>query len=368
MSTSGEPVGTITSECRAETIPAKRAAWQVRLPALSWLGWLLTIIGTIVLLWLPHHARPSQIFFWNEVLVYILFATSVNMLLGESGLVSFGQAAYFGAGAYAVALFVRNNTNETLGMILAVLIAGAFAFFAGALIMRTAGIVFAMLTLAVAQMAYTLVFKIHQLGGENGLSGVVRHSFLGISLRSNTHMYYFSLSIVLVCLLIIWWISNSPFGLILRSLREDVGRGEFLGLNVRFYQLAVFTIAGLFAGIAGVLFSLLEGYVSPDTLYWTKSADPIIMIIFGGAGQFLGPAIGAVIYQNLVHYLQGQTQAWVLYTGILLIALVLVAPGGILGVCASFYRQLRGEEAPFWHNLWRIRLATRRLFRSLSMR
>ena len=286
-------------------------------------------------------------FFWNEVLIFVLFASSLNLLTGYSGMVSFGQAVYYGAGVYAVAVMVtkwdRNMmlVNLAFGMV----VGAVLAAMVGALIVRTAGLSFAILTLAFGQLAFTFVYQQDYFGGEDGMAGVARSTIGPLDLRPPENFYYFTLAIVVLAMALIWLIVNSPLGLTMKSIREDAGRTEYLGLRVRLYKLAVFSLAGALAGLAGSLRAYQNLFATTEELTLVRSAEPIIMTILGGLGTFLGPAIGAIGYLWLEDWLQGVTDWWILYVGLGLVALVLVLPGGLLGGLAVIRQRWTARRA-----------------------
>lgn len=304
----------------------------------------------------PLFLPSSSMFFITELLTVILFATAVNLLLGYTGLVSFGQAAYYGLGGYVVALLIRATSTDLLvpAILAGALVAGVGALIVGAIALRTIGLAFAMLTLAFAQMFYLIALSQAQLtGGENGLPGIIRstHAFgpLPIDLSDPRAYFYFSLVVIGLSLAFLRLLVASPFGYALRVIREDPKRAEFLGLQVKRYQLASFAISAFFSGLAGGLFVFLVGLASPEMVFWSKSGDPIIMALLGGFYSFWGPAVGAIIYELLIKQISQLTTGWMLYVGLLLLFLVLVLPEGLLGLPARirllWWRRQHAAEA-----------------------
>lgn len=291
----------------------------------------LVILALLVLVW-PKVVNSGQLFFWNTTIIAVLFATSVNLLFGNAGIPSFGQAAYFGVGAYTVAKVAAHAWSAPLALLLAVVLAGAVAFATSLITWRTTGLAFAMLTLAIAQALYTLVVKSHWLGGYNGIPGIAAPSVGGVNLYNATNFWYFNAAFVLLGLLVFWRVSRSPFGHMLNSIREDPVRAAFLGINVRAYRAVAFTIAGCGAGLAGGLFAYANQIVTPGALYWTESATPIIMLLLGGIAYFWGPAVGAVLLSALLHYLNEATTSYLFYIGLLLLAVLMVLPQGVLSL------------------------------------
>lgn len=314
-------------------------------------------IGIVVLaaIIVPILLPAGTMFFMTELLTGILFAVAVNLLLGFTGLVSFGQAAYYGIGAYAVAMLIRaTSTNLMVPAILfGAIVAAVAALILGAIALRATGVAFSMLTLAFAQMLFVFALTQTQItGGDNGIPGIIRSpSALGpIDISTPHGFYYFALLIIGLGLAFLRLVVASPFGYALRIIREDPKRAEFLGIQVKRYQLASFVISGFFSGLAGGFFVFLVGLASSEgTLFWSKSGDPIIMALLGGLHTFWGPAVGAVIYMTLIKQISLMTTGWMAYVGLLLLFLVLVLPEGILGVPARLrllrWRRQHAAEA-----------------------
>jgi branched-chain amino acid transport system permease protein len=286
----------------------------------------------------------------TDVLIFGLFATSLNILLGSAGLVSFGHAAYFAIGAYACAIVMK--TYE-IPFALALPFAGATAATAalmfGFFCVRLTKIYFAMLTLAFAQIVWAICFKWNAVtGGEQGFANV---PYPDLSLfdaipvlsdmRASEHYFYLTLVVVGICLWLLRRITLSPFGRILTTIRENPERAEFVGIDVRRFELVAFVIAGTFAGIAGALFGIFNRGVFPDFGYWAKSAEVLIMVILGGMGQFFGPLVGAFTLIVLNQQITSYTEYWPLVLGLLLIVLLYAFPQGILGSLVDLLAHIR---------------------------
>jgi branched-chain amino acid transport system permease protein len=264
-------------------------------------------------------------------------------MLGNLGMLSFGHAAYIGLGAYAVALILR-KTDIPYGVafLCAPLLSAAVAAVVGAFCIRLRHqVYFAMLTLAFAQIIYTVVFQWYSFtGGDNGVIGFGRDIPAG--LRTNpTNLYYFSLAVGLICLGLVWMIVHSPFGTMLRTIRENPERAEAIGVPVQWVRFITFVLAGAFAGVAGALLATFQRAVFPDTLHWSRSGEGIIMTLLGGIGHFLGPVVGAAAFLALNKYSTEVTGYWQLVMGLTLLAVVLVFRGGILGFLDDSIRYLR---------------------------
>jgi len=289
-------------------------------------------------------------FLATDIAILALFAASLNLLLGITGLVSFGHAAYFGIGAYTCAILMKTHgVPFALALPAGVVGAAACALVFGLFCVRSNKIYFSMLTLAFAQIVWAICFKWNSVtGGEQGLSNVPYPDLgwmnaiplLG-DLRTADHYYLLVLLLVAIAFAALARITASPFGRVLTAIRENPERAEFVGINVRRYQLAAFTVAGAFAGFAGALFGLFNRGVFPDFAHWSKSAEVLIMAILGGMGHFWGPAVGAATLVLLNLQITSYTQYWPLVLGTILIVLLFVFPGGIVGALHSGLVKLR---------------------------
>jgi branched-chain amino acid transport system permease protein len=280
---------------------------------------------------------PSR--FWitlaTEIMILAVWALSLNLLAGYTGLVSFGHAAYFGLGAYGAALaMIHVAPNVFVGLLAGTLLAGIAALLVGYMSVRLPGIAFSMLTLAFAQAFFTVAFKWRGLtGGDDGLRGMPRPTVdLGIftwDAADRTHLYWLAALTLAFALILMQRIVRSPFGAVLLAIRENEERARFIGYNTRLYKFGAFVIAGLMAGFAGTLFVLLKGFVSPGVMHWSESGRVLMMAILGGTGTLFGPVAGALVYMAAQEVISGYTQHWMLYLGGLFVLLVLFAPGGL---------------------------------------
>lgn len=313
----------------------------------SKLLWIVMAILALALI--PLYLSDFLVVFVTEMLIMALFALSFNLLFGYTGLLSFGHAAYFSVGAYTTGLFLLNvSPSLPLAFLLAIIIATLSAWIIGFFCVRLDEIYFAMLTLAFGMMVHTILWKWDSVtGGADGLVGIPRPTLnffgLKVGLSSITNYYYFTLIIVGVCILILWVIINSPFGLIIKSIRENHERVEFVGISMRRYRLFSFVISGLFCGVAGALFAPFEMSIAPNIAFWTKSAEPVFMSLLGGMRIFLGPAVGAAIFMYLKEIISGYTELWMIYLGAVLISFVIFLPGGIVGFIRSKFFPSEGD-------------------------
>ncbi len=305
--------------------------------------WVLAALGFVVLAY-PFLVKPYFLSLGIEVLIFALFAMSLDLLLGYTGLASFGHAAFFGLGAYFTAYMASRsdlalNLTSNLFIILPVTIIGVSlaALFIGFFALRTAGIYFLMITLAFAQMLFSIAISWSGVtGGSDGLAQVARPVIglgpLGYTFSSRVSYYY----LVLVFFLLSWWllrlIVNSPFGWTLRGIRENEARMLALGYNTFRFKMAAFVIAAAFAGLGGMLMAHFFRHTPPDYLNWTVSGQAIIMVIIGGTGTLTGPIMGAAVVRLLPLLASSYTERWETLMGIVFILFVLYAPQGIMGL------------------------------------
>ncbi len=301
----------------------------------------------------PASGARFYVFLANDVLIWALFATSLNLLVGYTGLVSFGHAAYFGIGAYTTGILMKKlGAPFVLAFPAAGILAGAAALVFGFFCVRLTRIYFAMLTLAFAQIVWAICFKWNEVtGGEQGMPEIPYPSFDWVDrvaavlpwlgdYRISDYYYFTTLILVGACLWVLRRIVDSPFGRMLTTIRENAERAEFIGVNVRRYELAAFVLAGVFAGLAGGIFGIFNRGVFPDFAYWTKSSEVLIMTLLGGMGTFYGPAIGALVLLWLNQQIVSYTQYWPLVLGLILVLLLFVFPGGIAGALSALWRRL----------------------------
>ncbi|MCR4308929.1 MAG: ABC transporter permease, partial [Deltaproteobacteria bacterium] len=264
----------------------------------------------LLLLLVPLFAGRFYQYLLTQIFIASLMAIAFNLLLGTTGLLSFGQAAFFGVGAYTVGLLLTKGGFETLpALVLAPIVTAVVAGIIGFFCVRLSGVHFAMLTLAFGQLIFAVVYKWYGLtGGDNGIQGIpVKPIPLGglgtLDLGSTQAMYYFVLVIVGLAVELLRRVRSSPFGATLKAIRENSQRASFLGVNIHLYRWTAFVVAGAFTGLAGGLFAMMEKAISPEIIHWSKSSEPVFMTIIGGIYTFAGPAVGAVVYVILNSYL-----------------------------------------------------------------
>ena len=286
--------------------------------------------------------QPFYVVFATRVLIYALIASSLNLLIGYGGMVSFGHAAFVGAGAYTVAVLMSAGMVTAWLLWPASLLAGALlAFLIGATSLRTRGVGFIMITLAFAQMAYYLVLSLRVLGSDDGLTLGVRPSLGFLDLNSDFAFYYVALAVLLATLAAMRALLNAPLGRALQGIRDNETRMEAIGFPTYPLKLIVFVIAGAAAGLGGGLLASLNGLVGPNLLHWTESGLLMIMVILGGAGRLLGGVLGAAVLLGAEEAIAEHTIHWPLGIGVVLLAVVFFAPEGLSGLA----RRRRADRA-----------------------
>jgi branched-chain amino acid transport system permease protein len=277
-----------------------------------------------------------------EIYIFAIFAMSLDLLLGFTGLMSLGHAAFFGLGAYAVAILgTAFGINAWVALAAGIILAGAGAAVIGFFCVRLSGIPFLMLTLAFSQLVFSVALKWRDLtGGSDGMAIAEKPALFGVELSNSLAMYF----MVLVFLLLAYWalrrLLNAPLGHVFVGIRENEPRMLAIGYNTRGYKLLAFIIAGAFAGLAGGLYAVFNSFISPDAIYWTASGDILIMTMLGGAGTLIGPAIGAGVFLLMKNVVSSYSDHWLAIIGAVFICCVLFFPGGIWGTL----RQLRFAE------------------------
>ena len=306
---------------------------------------LIFLVGFLI--GCPFFLPTYWTFIFAEILIMVLFAMSFNLLLGYSGLLSFGQAGFFGVGSYTTALLILKGWQSlTLIMLAGIFSAALAAAVIGYLCVRRDEIYFAMITLGFGMMLFTIAHNwIELTGGSDGLPLAVIPSLrlpgLELSLFDPRNMYLFILAVVLAGIFILWRLVRSPFGLILTAVRENKERLAFVGADVRLVRLTAFTIAGGLAGLSGALFCLFNSMATPDFMHWSYSAKPVLMTIFGGSEIFLGPAFGAAVFFLLEQAITTMTDNWMIFLGAILIPVVIFFPRGILGTIVKYFDRRR---------------------------
>ena len=313
-------------------------------------------MGLVALLAFPFVSTPFYTEMVTRMMIMAIFAMSLDLLQGVTGLVSLGHAAYFGLAGYALAFLTPQGQAVSLWWTLpvAVLASGLAAFIIGFFVVRTHGIYFIMVTMAFAQMVYYLFFDNKVLGGSDGLyinfkPSAAIFGWIPFDLDSKRTLYYFTLGALLVTYIFLRRLLFSPFGRTLSGIRVNEHRMRAMGYGVFGYKLAAFTVAGALAGLAGYLWGAQTGYINPELMGFHMSAHAIMMVILGGMGNFAGAIVGAFAFEYLLHVFKdlpaiGKVNLgkhWQLWMGLFIVLLVVFAPRGILGLVERFLKRRR---------------------------
>lgn len=318
--------------------------------------WRITVGSAVVLVILailPQFVDTYQTVLLTYGLIMAIAALGFNLLLGYTGLLSFGHSAYFGAGAYLVAFIMRDFGVHSMelcivgGMLGTLIIAVIFGF----VCVRHTRIFFGILTLALSQVLWSLAFKFFWVtGGTDGIrvpyasltlvGGLIDFKGAGSFQRFIYAYYYYVLVLFAVSTIIMWVIAHSPFGKALQAIRDNETRAQFIGILVRRYRWIAFMISGIFTGLAGILWVPLNGLTTPDILYWPFSGEIVFMTVLGGFRSFTGPIVGAIAFNYLKTYAIASTEYWQLLLGVVFVVLVMLLPAGVVGTAARLVASL----------------------------
>jgi branched-chain amino acid transport system permease protein len=289
--------------------------------------------GLIVLAFVLVPVLSTSSYYTNlacQILIWSLFAVSFNMLWGVTGMLSLGQALYYGLGAYSVGLMVNYLGSQWYlpGLGIGLLAAALLSLLLGMLVIRVGGVYFTMLTLAFGQLAWQITFKWYDFtGGDDGIQGIIPPGIL----EKGTVYYYFVLVVVMLSIWVLKRMAFSPFGLVLRCIQQNPDRVRFLGRRVRRNQLRIYIISSIFSALAGALMAGVDGSIHTDMLFWTTSGEVILMTVLGGINQFFGPFVGAAVIILIEDLVGARTEYWSLIIGIIIMVIVLVFPKGLVG-------------------------------------
>lgn len=323
-------------------------------PARPRLAWTAAsgILIAIVLALLPNFLTPYQTLLLTYGLIMAIATLGFNLLLGYSGLLSFGHSAFFGVGAYTVALLVQYSQIRSMELFLLIglLTSGVVAAIFGYLCVRHTRFYFAILTLALSQVLWSLALKLFWItGGTDGmrvpaprlLDGLIGGG--GFAAFIGTY-YYYVLVVFAAAVIFMWVVVHSPFGKALQAIRDNETRAHFLGLSIRRYRWAAFLISGMVTGLAGVLWVPLNALATPDILYWPFSGEIVFATLLGGFRTFTGPLVGGIVYTFLKTYAVAETQYWQFLLGVVLVILILLLPTGIVGGLSGVVERWRGRR------------------------
>ena len=298
-----------------------------------WLVWILFVL----LLISPFLLTRFYIYLLALILVSGLAATSLNLVLGYGGIYQFHHAVFYGVGAYGAALTITKlGYSPWIGFLIGPLLAAFLSLVMGTICVRLSKLYFGMLQISLGSLVWAIVYRWYSFtGGDDGIHGV---SMPGL-IASTTGSYYFTLLVTTVCLIVMYLIVKSPFGSALQGIRDNPIRSEAVGVNVKLHQLVALVIAGFFAGVAGVLFVVVDNSAFPDMLFWTLSLEILIMCLLGGWLTFFGPMLGAAMMVVLRTFTSTFTEYWTLLQGIILMLVIIFLPEGVLGYVNAKFKQ-----------------------------
>lgn len=318
--------------------------------AIDWRIVIPVVIAVAALMAAPWWFGDFGLWLMMQTMLLVLFALGFNLLLGYTGLLSFGQAGFFATGAYVCAFILLQAPSLLLGILGGVAAAGIVALALGYLSVRLTEIYFAMLTLSFGMMIHSLVWRWRDVtGGDDGLTGIPRAPLelpgLSIDLSELSSYYYF---VVVTTLAAVWLMSrivSSPLGLTFQAIRDSAVRASFVGIPIRRFRLWAFVIAGLYAGLAGSMLAPLERTITPFYAHWIYSAEPVLASLIGGLYVFAGPIVGAILFVAIKEVVVRTTEHWQLVMGIIVITIVLGFRGGVLGSLMRWARRA-GNDKP----------------------
>jgi branched-chain amino acid transport system permease protein len=311
---------------------------------------VLKLVTAFVLLGLaPFVLSLFHLNLLSEILILAIFALSLNILVGFTGLVSLGHAAFFGIGAYTAGLVALNLSDHLLVSIGASIIVSVIAAaIIGVFCMKVSGFYFLMLTLAFSQMIYSFIYQSTNFtGGSNGLSGIPNATLPGFAFSNAVYVFYLVLFIFLATYTTLGIIVKSPFGQVLIGIRENELRVKATGYNTGLYKYAAFILAGVFGGLSGSLYTYFNGFIAPSDVYWTMSGAVLIMVLIGGSGTMLGPVLGAALFVTLETVVSSYTDSWMLIVGSVFIIFVIFFPKGIVGIGQSIMRLAKRNKLKY---------------------
>jgi branched-chain amino acid transport system permease protein len=310
----------------------------------KWLGLFLAFILLVVM---PPFYTSYWITLFTQMLIFAMLAMSLDVLLGYTGLSSFGHAGFFGAGAYVVAVLA---TRYKMGFLICLASGAATTTFIslifGLLVAHATGVYFLIITLALGMTLWGLAFRwVSMTGGDNGMSGILRPDIgLPVSLKDPLVFYYFILVFFLICLFLMTILVRSPFGHSLKGIRESESRMRVLGYHTWLHKYLGYVVSALFGGVAGVFWAYFNGFVSPYDMDLTASIEIILMVILGGPGTLIGPALGAGIIVFLKNFISAYTQRWLLILGAIYILTILYAPQGLMNLLKDWFKKRSDEK------------------------
>jgi len=303
---------------------------------------IIAALALTVLILIGLFAGRFIVYLTSRVMILSIFALGYNILFGRTGLLSFGHAAFYAAGAYGLGLFALHvSPHPLIGILVGVACACLLAAVIGFFCVRQTEIYFAMLTLAFGMMVFSLIWNMRGVtGGDDGLVGIMRAplslGIVSIPIIKPKYYYFLVLFFLVISVFLIYRIRRSPFGLVLAGIRENDRRVEFAGVSLKNYRLGAFIISGTFAGLAGALGTLLESNTTPFAAHWSHSAVPVLVSLIGGIQTFAGPIVGSVVFIVLREIIERFTHNWMLWFGLILLVIIMGFRGGIVGALSGF--------------------------------
>ena len=283
--------------------------------------------------------EPFYTDLFTRIMVFAIAAVSLDLILGYGGMVSFGHAAYFGVGGYAVAVFSFYGIDNGFVQFATAIVASAvIACAIGAISLRTSGLYFIMITLALTQMLFFLGISVEEYGGDDGINTNRSEFFDWLDLNDQITFYYFVFAILALSIFVVRRIVDSRFGMVIRGARSNERRMQAVGFPTFRYKLVAFVISGTICGVAGALLANLTEFVTPEYMHWARSGEILVIVIMGGMGTIIGPVFGTVAFLLIEEYLQGVTEHWMLFFGPVLVLIVLFAKQGVYGLIPENHR------------------------------
>jgi branched-chain amino acid transport system permease protein len=297
-------------------------------------------VGVVFLLVLPVLFPRFYIYIASLILLYGLLATSLNFVIGYGGIYQFHHCVFYGAGAYGTALMLtKTGFSPWVGFIVGPLVAALLSLILGLICIRLSKLYFGMLQISLGSLVWAVVYRWYGVtGGDDGIHGIPVPDLIS----SANGAYYFALIVAAISFFIIYKVVKSPFGSVLQGIRDNPIRSAMIGVNVMRHQLAALVISGFFAGVAGVLFVVVDTTVFPDMLFWTLSMEIMIMCLLGGSFTFMGPILGAALIVLLRTFISTYTVYWALFLGIILMLIIFFLPDGVLGYFQKKFKTKKG--------------------------
>ncbi|MFN0263704.1 branched-chain amino acid ABC transporter permease [Tepidamorphus sp. 3E244] len=308
---------------------------------------LMSVVGLVVLVAVPFLVGKYYISLMSEILIFGILVSGVNLLLGYTGLVSLGHAAFMGLGAYTTAVLAALLGYPVwFSMIASVIVSFVIAYGVGLLSVRTKGVQFLLITLAFGQMFHAIAEKTRYTGGDDGMTGIPRIdlSFIGLNSDHDIVFYFFVLACFVVSMLVLRRIVESPFGHVLVGIRENEKRMSAMGYTTFPYKALAFGISGMLAGLAGCLWVQHSFFINPHIMTWQMSGEALLMVIIGGSQAFYGPLLGAAFYVLAKDFLSDITEAYLMFFGLLFVLVVAFFQGGLAGFAANISRRFTGRS------------------------